>query len=246
MKQGGFRFTCLIFMACIAVFSTFGDEKTVVLESIILESFDGDSPYDWRLDASKFASTVGDDVFPQIAKIPEWPRALFGANKEGKELYCLGIWSKFDRTGYNWIDIYPVEKDADEDAEPMEIPIPGRVQIMDIWAWGSGFNYYLEVYLRDYLGVVHSVYVANLAFDGWKNLRIPIPKNIPQTKRYLPRRESLRFVKFRIWTTPREKVDDYMVYFDQFKVLTDTFETLFDGDALTDPDFLQEHWNISN
>ena len=31
-------------------------------------------------------------------------------------------------------------------------------------------------------------------------------------------------------------------YFDQLKVLTDTFESLYDGDSLTDQAFVEETW----
>jgi hypothetical protein len=53
-------------------------------------------------------------------------------------------------------------------------------------------------------------------------------------------------VKFRVWTTPAEEVGNFYIYFDQFKVLTDTFESLFDGDELTDPDWIRENWESDN
>jgi hypothetical protein len=243
MKHGSFRVACFFFLAAFLVFSAFGDENTVVLESIVLESFDGDSDYEWRLDASKFATKTDEDTFPKLAYAEAWPTSIFGNNREGKELKSLGLWGRFDRRGYNWIDFYPVAKGSGDDAGPAEIPIPGRVQIMDLWFWGSNFNYYLEAYIRDYLGVVHTIYMGSVAHEGWKNMRIPIPNNIPQARRFLPKLESLTFVKFRLWTTPAEAVDNFYIYFDQFKVLTDTFETLFDGDLLTDPEFIQQTWN---
>ncbi|QQO07393.1 flagellar filament outer layer protein FlaA [Breznakiella homolactica] len=246
MKHGSFRVACLIFLACIAAVSAFGDEKTIVLESIVLESFDGDSDYDWRLDASKFATKSDEETFPKLAYVPAWPTAVFGNNRDGKDLKSLGIWGRFDRRGYNWIDVYPVAKDGGDDAAAAEIPIPGRVQIMDVWVWGSNFDYYIEAYVRDYQGVVHTIDMGSIAHEGWKNLRIPIPNNIPQAKRLLPRLESLSFVKFRIWTRPTERVDNFYIYLDQFKILTDIFETMFDGDALTDPEFIQDSWGSGN
>jgi hypothetical protein len=52
----------------------------------------------------------------------------------------------------------------------------------------------------------------------------------------------MSFVKFRIWTTPLERVDNFYIYFNHIKILTDTFETLYDGDELGDPDRVQEFW----
>lgn len=243
MKYSSFKVVCLIFLACITAFSAFGDEKTVNLESRILESFDGDSDYDWRLEASKFASKTENDTFPKITTVDAWPLAIFGSNREGKTLKSLGIWGRFDRRGYNWIDVYPVAKGAGDGAEPAEIPMPGRVKDIDIWVWSPNFSYYIEAYIRDYLGVVHILYMGNLGFEGWRNLLTPIPNNIPQSKRNLPRLESLSFVKFRIWTQPTERVDNFYIYLDQFKILTDTFESLFDGDELANPQRVEEIWN---
>jgi hypothetical protein len=181
--------------------------------------------------------------------------ALFRSNREGRELHSLGIWGKFKRMGYNWIDIYPTLKSEGEDAGPYEIPIPGRVRYLDMWVWGSNLNYYVEAYVRDEQGVIHVLYLGNIGYQGWRNLRATVPTSIPQRRRIIldPTASStlstddknsiyLKFVKFRIWTTPREQVANFYVYFDQFKVLTDTFESLIDGDEMTDPDRVRENW----
>jgi hypothetical protein len=115
-----------------------------------------------------------------------------------------------------------------------------------MWAWGSNLRYYIEAYVRDYQGVVHSVRLGDIGYTGWRNLRVRIPNSIAQSKRVLPKLAALTFVKFRIWTTPTEKVDNFYIYFDHFKVLTDTFETFFDGDELADPDRVQQLWSGSN
>jgi hypothetical protein len=244
MKYSGFKVVCLFLLACTALFSAFGDEVTQNLESRVLESFDGDSEYDWRLVASKFATKTDEETFPKLASVDAWPLAVFGniRQNEDNELKSLGIWGRFDRRGYNWIDVYPVAKDAGEDAAPEEIPMPGRVQNLDVWVWSGNFDYYVEAYIRDYLGVVHILYLGNLGYEGWKNLYAPSPNNVPQGKRQLPKLAGLHFIKFRIWTQPTERVNDFYFYFDQFKVLTDTFESLFDGDDLVDPVRMQEIW----
>jgi len=263
MKQGSFRAVRLIVFLLVMLgltgFSVFGDEKTVDFESIVLDDFSGDSlhtwtfggktyeyDFEWKSDASKFASNVDDEAYPKMTYVPSWPMALYGTNRDERDIKSLGIWGKFDRRGYNWIDIYPVlsgsENDDNEELETFEIPIPGRIQYLDMWVWGSNLNYYLEAYFRDHQGVVYNLYMGSLAFQGWKNLRVRIPTNIPQSKRVLPRLAGLTFVKFRIWTTPMERVDNFYVYFNHMKVLTDTFESLYDGDELADPERVQELW----
>jgi hypothetical protein len=243
MKHGSFKTGCLILWACITVFSAFGDENTVDYESVVLESFDGNSDYVWKTDASKFATQTGEETFPQLAYVAAWPIALFGYNRDGsQDLKSLGIHGRFDRRGYNWIDVYPTRADEGEDAGPAEIPIPGRISYMDLWVWGSNLDYYIEAYVRDYQGVVHNIRMGNIGYTGWKNLRAVIPNNVRQSKRVLPQLAGLTFVKFRIWTQPTEKIGDFYIYFKQFKVLTDTFESLYDGDELADPERVQELW----
>jgi hypothetical protein len=225
--------------------TAFGDENTVNFESIILDSFDGDSAYTWKAEASKFATRTDEETFPMVSYVASWPSALFGANRQGLDLKSLGIRGKFDRRGYNWIDVYPVAADGGEDAGPVEIPMMGRVQYVDLWAWGSNLNYYVEAFIRDYQGVVHVLTVGNLAYQGWKNLRAYVPNSVPQSKRVLPRLAPLSFVKFRIWTRPMEPVNDFYIYFDQLKILTDTFESIYDGDELADPERVQELWGAA-
>jgi hypothetical protein len=241
MKQGSFKAVCLVLLAIGTVGSAFGDDITINSESKVLEYFDGDSDYVWKVTGSKFATKLEDDSWPQSSLIASWPLALSGTIREGQDLKSLGIWGKFDRQGYNWIDIYPAPADGGDDAEPAEIVIPGRLQNMDMWVWGSNFRFTLEAYFRDVNGVVHTIPMGVLNFQGWKNLQVRIPANIPQTKR--GKIAPLNFIKFRVWTHPTDPVNDFQIYFDQFKILTDTFESLYDGNELAKPDRIQELWN---
>ena len=261
MKQGSFRAVCLVLMIGVAAVSAYGDESTVNLLSRILDNFDGDSGYVWRTMASKFATRPdGEEVFPRLAYVNTWPSAVYGYDParlqdpedrdrtvEPASLKSLGLWGRFDRRGYNWIDIYPVREDEQGDGEngpaPAEIPIPGRVRQIDVWVWGSNLHYRLEAYVRDHLGIVHVLDLGSLHHTGWKNLQVQVPTNIPQARRVLPRRQSLTFVKFRVWTPPTEPVNNFYIYLDRLKILTDTFETHYDGEELGDPDRVQELWS---
>ena len=275
MKHSSFRVVCLVLLAGTAL-AAFGDDLTVNLESRVLETFDNaeNALYVWHSDASRYA--IGKDAadkdnplyaslelkegefFPRLNYFDIWPMALFRGNRDNKQLRSLGIWGKFKRRGYNWIDIYPTLKSQGNDAKPYEIPIPGRARFLDMWVWSPNVNYYMEAYLRDEQGSIHTIYLGNLAHHGWKNIRAPVPNYIPQRRRIiletvssntLPAEDRnsvfLQFVKFRIWTTPREEVGNFYIYFDQFKVLTDTFVTLYDGDELTDPDWIRENWGTN-
>ena len=263
MKQGSFRAVHhAVFLLFLLIFSAsfvFGDGNVVDYRAIILEAFNGDRnhewsfggrsfsyDFDWTLDASRFATSTNNDTYPKQAYVEAWPTQVYGINRNSElDLRSFGIWGKFDRRGYNWVDIYPVRPDSSgvgENPEPFEIPIPGRIRSLDLWVWGSNLNYTLEAYFRDYNGVIHAVDLGSIAHRGWKNLSAQIPTSIRQEKRILPNLANLSFVKFRIWTGPMERVDNFYVYFNQFKILTDTFEMYYDGDELTDPAVIQELW----
>jgi hypothetical protein len=245
MKHGSFKAFCVILLACVTVLSGFADDLMISWETKILESFNGDSNYVWKTDASRFITRTDTVTYPQTAYVNSWPIAAFGSNIGGDPIRSFGIHGRFDRRGYNWIDIYPVLADGDGET-PFEIPIPGRVNSLDMWVWGSNLNFYIEIYVRDHQGVVHILRLGDISYAGWRDLRVNIPSNIQQSKRILPRYAGLTFVKFRIWSQPVENVGDFYIYFKQFKALTDMFETYFDGEELADPDRIQELWTNAN
>jgi hypothetical protein len=221
------------------------DDTTNSFESRILESFNGDSDskYIWKTDSSKFITKTEEVTYPLLTYVDAWPVAVFGYNRAGDAplVKSLGIHGRFDRQGYNWIDVYPVLAD-NQDGGPFEIPIPGRVRNFDLWVWGANLRYYIEIYVRDYRGVVYGFKLGDISYTGWKNLQVNLPKNIIQSRRTIPAYAGLRFVKFRIWTQPVERVDDFYIYFKQFKILTDMFDPLFDGNDLADPANVERLW----
>lgn len=231
----------------------FADDSTVNLESKVVQDFSKPDAQNWFAYGSNFST--GD--FPRWGFINAAPLAVFGSDPQAmKSATSLGIAMLFDRQGYNWVDIVPGTKN-----KPTEIPLPGKVRMLDMWVWSGNFDYYLDAYVRDYKGIVYTLPMGNLDFTGWKNLRVDIPDNIPQSEKYLPRRESLTLVKFRIWTRPKEVVvvpglsanasnieKAVKFYFFDIKVLTDTFIPLFDGDSLDNPSVYQNAFtnNVSN
>jgi hypothetical protein len=258
MKQGSLKFICLIIWACITVLSVHGQYRAENLNNWVLETFNGngDSIYKWKTEASRFISRE-DKPYPLTNYIDAYPSQAFRAGKVEGAPRSFGINGRFDRRGYNWVDIYPVLAD-DSDEMPIGIPIPGRMKRIDMWVWGSNLRYYMEIYFRDYQGVIHILNFGSIYFRGWQNMSINIPTNLNQTVwtesepikrareigkdlsdnpqiRDEPTYPSLHFVKFRLWTQPVERVDNFYVYFKQLKILTDINEALFDGSDLADP-----------
>ncbi len=232
------------------------DEKTLKLESIVLDEFDseGDAAYEdgsaviWKVRGSKF-STEG---YPRMVYVPnEWPDDLYGTVPENsEELGVLGINARFDRMGYNQIEIIPGVGEGDNwAAKPLEIP--GRTKTVDLWVWGSNYKYNMEFYFLDFEGLPYRLdaiqsdnkrHPGSLHFIGWKNLYVDIPSYIRQFVNYKPEYKGLRLSKIVIYTHPSEKVDNYYVYLDHLKVLTDMHESFYDGFELTNPNKIKEIW----
>lgn len=257
MKHVSIKAVCFVGFMFVAVLSVYGrDTRPVALSTVVLESFNGETTREWH-DGRQVRSydfswalvpssvvTIADEngnetSFPRSTFVEAWPRALFGDNRGGDMLQSFGVNGRFNRQGHNWVDIYPV----DAGNSPFEIPMPGRVRNLDLWVWGSNLQYDLEAYVRDNQGVVHRIRLGSLAYSGWRNLSANIPGSIRQDNRVLPAHAQLHFVKFRLWTKPNERVDNFFVYFNRFQILTDVFEEFFDGDDLANPGLVSEFWN---
>lgn len=239
MRKGSILIICLTVLFLLALPSVVADSGTENLESRIIESFDPeDRSTDWLVVGSKFTT----EGFPKQTYTEAWPEAIFGTNPDGRDLQVLGINVKWDRKGYNNIEIIPVKKDDAGNIVPNPIPLPGRTQKMDMWVWCSDFDYYLEVHLRDTKGIIHVLNMGSLATVGWNNFYMNIPSWIDQSGQYVPFLKSLELVKLVIWTKPTENVSDYYIYFDQIKILTDTFIGRFDGDILSSQESVEKIW----
>lgn len=251
MKRGGLLAVLpILIMALFAPIAVFADQATTNWQSIVLESFDAHqtgTQYGWYAQGSEFIA----QGYPKWTYAHAWPDALYGSNPSNPDLRALGINAAFDRQGYNHIDIFPIKedskgnivKDKNGNVIPDPIQIPGRAKSLDLWVWGSNHNFSLEVQLEDYTGVIHVLQLGSLDFAGWKDLQVNIPPSIPQSVQTIPKLRGLKLVKFVLWTKPTANVSNFYVYFDQVKVLTDTFESRIDGENLANPQRVQQIWS---
>ncbi|HUX14185.1 MAG TPA: flagellar filament outer layer protein FlaA [Spirochaetia bacterium] len=240
MRRGGlFSLSLFAVLLLLASVTAYADDVTQNIQSIVLENFIEPTQHQWIVTGSKFATKD----YPQSAVVKTWPDALYRTAPEGKDLRSLGIHSKFDRMAYNYIEIIPATKGQDGKLVPTAIDLPGRVKSMDVWMWGSYHDFYVEAQVRDYRGMVYVLRLGSLAFRGWKDLTVDIPTYIPQSVTYLPATKNLQLVKLVIWTTPNEAVNDFYVYVNQLKVLTDTFESPWDGESLTNSSYVEKLWS---
>ncbi len=231
----------LALAAIVAAAPAVADESTRNLISTTLEPFDQPSKITWAVRGSD----LGDTKLPEFTYVKAWPDQVYGSNKDNANLWSMAVHGGFNRKAYNYIEIYPVDpnkKDAEGLPELKPIQIPGRVQMIDLWVWGSNYNYWLDIHLQDYRGIDHVLHLGSLQYAGWRNLSVTVPGSIPQASPYIPRLRGLVITKLVLWTRPEAPVDGFYVFLDDLKVLTDKFETRFDGDELADPDYLNALW----
>lgn len=243
MRRGAFVIAGFALLLGLAAFPALAQSRSVNYETYVVDNFDYPDEVDWTWTAvgSKFIA----EGYPVLKYFNGMPNAMRVIQNEPEDEYkIMGVEFKFNRQGDNWVDIIPMSTEENEDGEevsvPHEIPFRGVVSRIDVWVWGAGYLYQLEVLVRDCFGRVHSLPMGWLDFEGWKNLSVNVPTNIPQTSRYLGDIQNLSFVAFRIRTKPTERVDDFYVFFDQLKVLTDTYKPSYDGFELIEADFSED------
>ena len=218
-------------------------QETQIITSKNVQTFDDPATNtNWIVQGSKYA-TQG---FPEAKIVKAWPESLYGKNTTGKSLFSLAIHGRFDRKSYNFIEWIPAKKDESGKMVPAAIPLPGKVRNIDLWVWGSNYNYTMDVYIRDYQGIDHVLHMGSLLFAGWRDLSVGIPGSIPQSRKYIPSYAGLELTKVVIWTAPDEKVDDFYIFIDEINEITDMFVPRFDGEDLADPDQLNALWQQGN
>ena len=245
MRRGiGIAILLVVLLAGVAI----ANEVTVNLQSIILDDFNGGGSR-WVARGSKFLAVDGGTSryeYPFTFQFVDdvWPEAMMRSDNDSPRVF--GVQASFTRPGYNYIELIPVEDQDDANGNPIPRPIliPGRPLAIDLWAWGSNYNYYLEAHVRDYRGIVHPLGLGSLHYAGWRNLRVNIPNHIPRAVRFVPARRQMYLEKLVLWTRPGESVSGFHFYLDQIKVLTDLFENPFDGQGLANPEFVRDVWGV--
>lgn len=211
-----------------------------ILTTRVIEDFDGPGIQEWLVTGSVFKYPG----YPRSRLINTWPTSLFGKNPaDGAELNSLGIHGRFYRKAHNHIDIIPVSTNSAGKVEPTPIELPGQVRYIDLWVWCSKYDFNIEVHVQDYQEIDYVLQLGSLRHEGWRKLSAWIPSTIPQMEIHLPKYKTLKLTKFRIWTSPKERVSDFYVYMDHVTVITDVYQERFDGDELADPQWTEEVWS---
>lgn len=227
MKKGLLFFVnlALLFALCIPAYS---QPHSKSVETFVIDNFDSEKEWSWSVNASRFVA----EGYPKVAFFQGMPNSLKPFHEGENEPQVLGVKTSFNRKGDNWFEVIP-----QKDGENYEIPFKGSVDHVDFWVWGANYRYYLEMMIRDAEGRVHVLPCCALTFSGWKNIIIKIPGWISQHSRLRSGPKTLTFVGFRVRTDAAEYVDDFVIYFDQLKYMSNSLAYIYDGYELKDMDF---------
>ncbi|MFW5862042.1 MAG: flagellar filament outer layer protein FlaA [Spirochaetota bacterium] len=169
-------------------------------------------------------------------------------DKKGMEAkQCLGMHFRFKYPGNNSVHLLPppevrwddptkavttFDSGLQKEVQERALQLPGRARAISIWAHGRGNAYKLEVWVKDFQGDVHILPMGSLDFVGWRPMKAEVPEYIPQEVNSYPQTKVTKIMRFVIRSDPEAIVEDVYLFFDQLKVLTDTFEVNFDGQNL--------------
>ncbi len=212
----------------------FGDG--VNIQTSVIEGFEKKDS--WVVKFSKFrcrnwnneAKEKPDDTLSWISWKEATPETLdilpdgLPREKRGKdEKTIMGAKACFDVKGYNWVVLEP----------KTPLIANGVTKAIDMWVWSSGYDYDIYLTVKSWKGFFYSLYMGNLSYYGWKNLRAEIPGYISQDTKYVPRVKPIQVVRIKLISSPHEKADGFYIYFDYMQTQTDIYVERYSGDALS-------------
>lgn len=231
MKKGAVVFTSLALMAAFCI-PAIAQPSNRAVETIVIDDFDdtGKNEWSWNVATSRFIDS--EKGFPKQGFFEGQPNSLRVFNKGDETPKVLGVSTSYLRKGENWFEVYP-----EKEGKPFEIPLLGNVHQIDFWVWGANYRYQLDLLVRDADGVVHTLPATSLTFSGWKNVIVKVPTYMRQHSLLRSGPKVMSFIGFRVRTDPNEFVDDFDIFFDQFKYTTNTLSNIYDGYELKEVDF---------
>ncbi|MDH4129678.1 MAG: flagellar filament outer layer protein FlaA [Spirochaetota bacterium] len=180
------------------------------------------------------------------------------------EKTILSIKGKWDFPGFNWLMIepsnvrpakqaltdwlrlvakdntyFPRRLDWSKENHPNFIWLSGKAKELLIYVWGGNFDFNIEAHVQDFKGNDFILPMGNLNYKGWRNLKIPLPYNLRQSRHSVPNTQPVKFLRFKVYSDPKVDPSEFYMYLDYFHCHTDTYEPSFFGEELQ---FVENYW----
>jgi len=184
---------------------------------------------------------------PNDLEVEKWSLTGKGMKKEK----ILGVEFQFRYPGPNEVHLlappqvdwsdgktpkYTYNPSTGKEEQERGIELPGKAKGLSIWVHGRGHPYTLEVWVKDYRGSTHVLKFGSVNFVGWRPLKVEIPVSVPQEFESFPQTRITKVTRLVLRAVPNAPREELMetayFFFDQLKVLTDTYEVNFDGSNL--------------
>lgn len=199
----------------------------------------------WALQGSAFTTKTDEKPYPQKAFIDGVPALLSAEYKREEEsMRLFAVKTAYNIKGVNTLDMVPTDNNnkvyVDSEGNPLPgIYFPEPVYKIGLYALGIFRNYDVTATFETEDGRVFVVTLGNLNYKGWKILSadIPIGKYVDE-EAFINSRYLIKLTKISIRTKPGIRVDDFVVYLDQFFYTKAAVnEKYYDGYELLLPDY---------
>ncbi len=183
---------------------------------------------------------------PNDMNAEEW--SLTGLGKQKEKI--LGVNFRFLYPGVNSVHLIPPPEvtwqdkkaaftynpNTRKDEQERAVQLPGKARAVSVWVHGRGNPYDLEVWVKDYRGDTHILKFGSVNFVGWRPMTVEIPTSVPQAFESYPQTRITKIMRLVLRAQTQAHAEELTAntyfFFDQIKVLTDTYEVNFDGQEL--------------
>ncbi len=222
----------------------------------LLSDFDipegSDINIQWRLESSQYITRTEEKPFPQLGFVEAFPNTYGRIDINTDKTYrVMGVRGAFNLKTYNYIEMVPYEIDRDGQYIRFDSltgePLPGvfiqePIIRIGMTVWGNGRPYDVEAHVESSKGDVVTIPLGTTEHNGWKLVSSAIPSRIYSNDKVfkdLDNKFVSKILKFTLWSTPDDPVDDFIVYFDEIFFSIAISKPFYDGYELETSDVIE-------